>query len=449
MSRISIIMPSLNVADYITQCLESVTSQSLRDIEVICIDAGSTDGTLEIIKDYAYKDSRIRVIQSDVRSYGRQMNVGIDEATGDYIGIVETDDYIEPKMFEILLSGAMATDADVVKAEYFYTYDVDGQTYNEARKYVPQYIRFAPFSPKQEPNIHKWDSYIWNGIYKRSFLLENNIRFLESKGAAYQDIGFKHRVLNYARKVLYYKQPLYHYRVARQGSSSTTDNGLQYAFNEYKALIDGGEIKDSFLLSVTASMTLSMMRELRKLVRHEEKTFYKSWHTPIKWLKGGVNPLYDQMMFSRALISDEEKEEIEVFIKKTDNYMDKMRKNYKHLLSWSERLKVNVADRPLVLAGLSQGTNYLRDFFMRNEISLVAVTDDDKVTWGSDFGAFKVMRPEEVASAYDKAVYFVPDNDRSNELVEELVECGIEDCSILIAPSDVDLVTLAKLFPEL
>ena len=70
MSRISIIMPSLNVADYITQCLESVTSQSLRDIEVICIDSGSTDGTLEIIKDYAYKDSRIRVIQSDVRSYG-------------------------------------------------------------------------------------------------------------------------------------------------------------------------------------------------------------------------------------------------------------------------------------------------------------------------------------------------------------------------------------------
>ena len=94
MPKVSIIMPSLNVASYIEECMESVIHQSLQDIEILCVDAGSTDGTLEILNEYAKKDGRIRVIKSDRKSYGCQMNLGMKKASGKYIGIVETDDYL-------------------------------------------------------------------------------------------------------------------------------------------------------------------------------------------------------------------------------------------------------------------------------------------------------------------------------------------------------------------
>ena len=94
MAKVSIIMPSLNVAGYICECMESVIHQTLKDIEIFCIDAGSTDGTLEILERYAGEDERIRVVHSDKKSYGYQINLGIDMALGEYLGIVETDDYI-------------------------------------------------------------------------------------------------------------------------------------------------------------------------------------------------------------------------------------------------------------------------------------------------------------------------------------------------------------------
>ncbi len=85
---ISVIMPSLNVAKYMRECLESVLNQKLREIEILCVDAGSTDGTLEILEEFALKDSRIRIIKSEKKSYGYQLNIGISVAKGEYIGII-------------------------------------------------------------------------------------------------------------------------------------------------------------------------------------------------------------------------------------------------------------------------------------------------------------------------------------------------------------------------
>ena len=95
-------MPSLNVVQYIDECIQSVINQTLKEIEIICVDAGSTDGTYEKLLKYAELDSRIRIIVSDVKSYGKQINTGIQQAKGKYIGIVETDDFIDSNMYEQL-----------------------------------------------------------------------------------------------------------------------------------------------------------------------------------------------------------------------------------------------------------------------------------------------------------------------------------------------------------
>ena len=89
---VSVLMPSLNVAPYIRQCMESVIGQTLQEIEILCIDAGSADGTAEVLREYAGKDPRVTLLHSDVKSYGHQINMGLENATGEYIGIVETDD---------------------------------------------------------------------------------------------------------------------------------------------------------------------------------------------------------------------------------------------------------------------------------------------------------------------------------------------------------------------
>ena len=118
MPRISVIMPSLNVAFYIRECMDSVIGQTLTDLEILCVDAGSTDGTWEILEEYAEKDSRIRLIRSERKSYGYQMNLGLEEASGEYIGIVETDDFVLPEMYEELYACAKSQNADFVKSDF-------------------------------------------------------------------------------------------------------------------------------------------------------------------------------------------------------------------------------------------------------------------------------------------------------------------------------------------
>ena len=92
---VTVIMPSLNVCDYIEKAVRSVMEQTLENIEILCVDAGSTDGTLEILQALAKEDSRIQIINSQIKSYGYQLNLAISLAKGEYIGVVETDDYIE------------------------------------------------------------------------------------------------------------------------------------------------------------------------------------------------------------------------------------------------------------------------------------------------------------------------------------------------------------------
>ena len=115
-------MPSYNGAKFIKQSLESVVNQSFEDIEIICVDAGSTDGTLDILKDYS-TDSRVKILNSDVKSYGHQINMGIDNANGEYMGIVETDGCIHEKMYETLYGMTKKGQADIAKVNFYHYYD--------------------------------------------------------------------------------------------------------------------------------------------------------------------------------------------------------------------------------------------------------------------------------------------------------------------------------------
>lgn len=240
MAKVSIIMPSLNVAEYIEESIESARRQTLEDIEIICVDAGSSDGTWRIIHKAAKSDSRIVAIQSPIKSYGYQVNVGIGKSTGQYIAILETDDFIVPKMYELLLEAADRDNLDYVKCDYStYVTESEGRKFIERKVSDNSVFYDKPFLPSDYPQTVIDDWYLWNGIYNADFIKENNIRFSETPGAAFQDVGFLHKVAVNAHRGKYIKESLYRYCVDREGASSNSDKILRFIRKEYGLILDG------------------------------------------------------------------------------------------------------------------------------------------------------------------------------------------------------------------
>ena len=129
MAKVSVVVPVYNVEQYLEEALRSLVRQTLHDIEIVVVNDGSTDGSLEIIRRFMENDSRIVLIDKENGGYGKAMNVGLDRAAGEYIGILEPDDYVPLDMYEDLYEAAHAHDLDLVKAD-FYRFTTDDETGN-------------------------------------------------------------------------------------------------------------------------------------------------------------------------------------------------------------------------------------------------------------------------------------------------------------------------------
>lgn len=220
---ISVVMPMYNQEKYIRQCLESVINQTLKNLEIIVINDGSTDSSLEIVKGYADKDDRIKVIDKVNTGYGNSVNHGLKKATGQYIGIVETDDYIAKEMFKTLYDLSENGEVDIVKGNFYDFYECsDGSVSfveNNERHEMPKIS--DSFNIRQVPQILWGHPSVWSAIYKRDFLLSNNIVFEEVKGGGWVDNPFFFETLCKAEKVKWTSRPLYFYRKTSENSSST------------------------------------------------------------------------------------------------------------------------------------------------------------------------------------------------------------------------------------
>ena len=236
MIKVSIVIPTYNVEDYLRECLDSVVRQTLDDIEIICVNDGSTDNSLEILQEYAKKDKRIVILDKENGGYGMAMNIGIEKAHGEYVGIVEPDDFVPLNMFEDLYNIAISNKVDFVKAD-FYRFKRDSVTgnmeliYNKLDKLGTHYERVI--NPQDEPECATFIVNTWCGIYNRKFLLKNNIRHNETPGASYQDTGFFWQTLMYAKKVMYVNKPYYMYRIDNPNSSVFSQNKVYCVNNEY------------------------------------------------------------------------------------------------------------------------------------------------------------------------------------------------------------------------
>jgi glycosyltransferase involved in cell wall biosynthesis len=189
--KVSIIVPVYNGERFISKCIDSIICQTLRNIEIICVNDGSTDMSLEILKRYADKDNRIKIISTRNKGQGNARNIAIEHAVGEFIGFVDIDDWVDPEMFEELYSVGNQFLCDVVISEF--------NLYNERTKKIsqPEWCKIPNYKAFDNrvfiaedimDYVFKLHSAPWSKIYRTQFIKSNKVKF--PVGLYYEDISF-------------------------------------------------------------------------------------------------------------------------------------------------------------------------------------------------------------------------------------------------------------------
>lgn len=219
--KISVIVPVYNTSRYLEQALGSLISQTLKDIEIICVDDGSTDNSLKILNDFAKKDERIKIICQENKGQSAARNTGLKASTGEYAGFLDSDDWANERMFEKLYRGAKKFDADISMCSVT-VFDEKTGIYNDSDSYMtmnlfPQNFEHRAFAPDETFDfIFRICVMPWNKIYKKSFLDKNKIMFKE--GLNFEDNLFFHQTFFQASKICLTKENLVFYRLNSETS---------------------------------------------------------------------------------------------------------------------------------------------------------------------------------------------------------------------------------------
>lgn len=214
--KISIIVPVYNTDDYLDRCIQSILNQTYTNLEIICINDGSTDNSGDILEKYAEQDRRIKVIHKQNEGVAAARNDGLQIATGEWIGFVDSDDYISENMYDVMLNANISQEADIVSCGYFF---VEEENCYPAinQKVVPEecvgtrsFLRYI-----YERDVYKGvGGYLWSRLFKRDLIIDNdnNLRIeFEKQFDIGEDIIFLARVLLNSEKSLYVNDLLYHY----------------------------------------------------------------------------------------------------------------------------------------------------------------------------------------------------------------------------------------------
>lgn len=233
--KVSVVVPLYNQKEmYLRKCLDSLKNQTLKEIEFIVVNDGSTDTKcIEICNSYCSKDNRFVLVNQPNGGMGKAYNTGMKIAKGEYIGFLESDDWAEKNMFKKLYEKAIETNVDIVKSdfyfyrevpteqnEYFYNYDLDEYDYVIDLSWDHKIFWKLPC--------------LWTAIYRRDFLQKNNILFNETPGASYQDTSFAFIVYALAKNLYYMQEAFIHYRIDNEYSSVNNKNKVYCICDEFK-----------------------------------------------------------------------------------------------------------------------------------------------------------------------------------------------------------------------
>lgn len=222
MAKVSIVVPVYNTSRYLHRSMDALVNQTLNDIEIIVINDGSTDSSVDIINEYVDKyPDKVRLISKENGGQGSARNIGIKQAKGEYIGFADSDDCIDTAMFAVMYAKAKEDDADLVECSFHYVYEHEDGTMDELR---PRGIvgkhpdnRDMFLNPQVSP---------WNKLYRASVLKDNDILFPE--GLIYEDTSFYIKSIPYLKKMSYVDEK-YVYYFLRGQSTMNSNKGKRVA----------------------------------------------------------------------------------------------------------------------------------------------------------------------------------------------------------------------------
>lgn len=277
MVDVSIIVPVYNGEKYLNQCLDSISNQTLRDLEIICVDDGSSDKTPSILKKYSSKDKRFKIITTKNNGQGSARNIALNEASGEYIAFVDADDWLDLDSLELLYNNAKSRDLDLLffqmcnyiqsSGEYVSTdlYDIksfdDNGIDNETifnHESTHDFLFEIPVGPVSK-------------LYKRQFLERNNLRFVE--GIFFEDNSFFYNAYFYCKKVGFLKKQLYFRRRHSESVTQTFDEtkfDIVNATNSVLEVFDSHGVYESYKRDVvnhTYSMLIEWFKKSSLIIR--------------------------------------------------------------------------------------------------------------------------------------------------------------------------------------
>ena len=282
MIAISILVPVYNVERYLNQCLNSILQQTFRDFEVICINDGSTDHSLEIIKSFIAKDKRFKLIDKINTGYGHSMNQGLSQCLGEYISIIESDDYIKPDMLERLYTVAIKNNLDVARCNYYIFSKFSKKLNND---YIKDILANKVLKPLDHIKIFYQPPSIWVNLYKREFIDKYKIRFLETAGASFQDTSFVFKVYALCKRFMFINEALLYYRIDNDGSSINNKSKAFCVCDEYQEILkftkEHPQIYDKIKYHIPVLRYNCYRWNFLRIDPSLRKSFLKSWQKDI------------------------------------------------------------------------------------------------------------------------------------------------------------------------
>lgn len=431
MPKVTIIIPVLNVRPYIEECLDSVVNQTLSDIQIFCIDAGSTDGTLEIEKEYAARDSRVTILDDGAHSTGYAKNLGVRQAESPYVAIVESDDYIALDMMEKLYRTAVEYDLDMVKANYRSFLGEEDE-----RLFVDKSISLngedygKVIDPRLDNRFFGWDMYTWTGLYKKEFLEKHHIVHHESKGAAFQDVGFWFQTFCYAKRVYLMKDYFYCYRRDNPNASVKNPNRTFVMCDEYRFVKDtvskDGRTWERVKPAYYHEMFRSYFVTCERLAAHLRPEFVDRFYREMRegyeagCIERSLFDEYELQYLDALLVSGKE------FQRKLTAQKQKTEEKQKDLFR-----KISRFPHRIIFSAGSHGSNLQVMLKQNFRTDIQAFCDNDIHKQGKLINQAGVLSPQQAVKEFPDAVYLVANKKYGRQIQSQLEEMGIEEERII------------------
>jgi len=290
--KVSVIIPVYNVENYLRKSLDCIINQSLKDIEIICINDGSTDNSLKILEEYAQKDNRIIVIDKENGGVATARHAGMKVAKGDYIAFVDPDDWVDTRMYEEMYSISKEKDLDISICASYSCREKNGVIQKSKGHYslkgVPKKYFNKVFSNEDViDDIFKFPATCWCKLHKREFLEKNNIYFQDIRVGEDQLFFFQSFI--YAKRIYIINKFLYYYRKNRKDSAMTRKNvpnlsAIQIFYGIEKMLIESGLINKYKIVFINKYLDKAISW-IGKVDSYHKEEYYKEFSKLISHIK--------------------------------------------------------------------------------------------------------------------------------------------------------------------